>query len=264
VLSIATALTHLTQTNMNPDDMLSFLFQLGSLELGQDYSKSSLSPTQVQMLEDLNDLGLVCQTSPQSSRFYPTRLATTLTSDASALRQSAIGGGLSAAGGASSESSGFIVLETNYRLYAYTTSDLQIAILALFARLTARYPNLVAGKLTRQSVRAAVSMGITADQIVGFLTAHAHTQMRQKNNPVLPPSVVDQIRLWQIEGERMRPTNGWLFRDFANQAEYDDVVAYAKDLGVLRWKNDAKKLCFLTEVQQMGAFIQARKRKMDK
>lgn len=252
---------------MKPDDMLSFLFQLGSLELGQDYSKSSLSPTQTQMLEDLNDLGLIYQSSPKSSRFYPTRLATTLTSDSSALRQSTIGGGLSSSAPGkqqSSESSGFIVVETNYRLYAYTTSDLQIAILNLFARLTARYPNLVAGKLTRQSVRGAVAMGITADQIVGFLTAHAHTQMRQKNNPVLPPSVVDQIRLWQIEGERMRPTNGWLFRDFATQPEYDDVVAYARDLGVLSWKNDAKRMCFLTEVQQMGAFIKARQRKADK
>ena len=245
--------------------MLSFLFQLGSLELGQDYSKAALTETQKVMLDDLNDLGLIFQSSPKSSRFYPTRLATTLTSDASALRQSALGGGLSSKGnetGGGSDSGGFIVLETNYRLYAYTTSQLQIAILGLFARLTAQYPNLVAGKLTRQSVRQAVGMGITADQIIKFLESHAHPQMQARNNPILPPSVADQIKLWQIEGERMKPTPGYLFRDFQDAKEFEDIVAHARDTGLLVWQNDAKMLCFILDARQMSAFINARKKRL--
>ena len=252
------------QTNMDQGIMLSFLFQLGSLELGQDYSAGSLSPTQIQMLEDLSDLGLIYQSSPTSTRFYPTRLATTLTSDASALRNSSVG--LNAASrqrATDGSGAGFVIIETNYRLYAYTTSSLQIAILSLFTRLTGRYPNLVAGKITRQSVRDAVAMGITADQIVSFLNTHAHTQMR-RNNPVLPASVVDQIRLWQIEGERMKATNGYLFKDFASQTEYEDVCRYARDLGVLAWRSDAKRKCFITEVQQMKTYIKSRQKKQEK
>ncbi|KAI9850228.1 MAG: RNA polymerase II transcription factor B 52 kDa subunit, partial [Pleopsidium flavum] len=178
------------QLNMDPVDVLSFLFMLGSLELGQDYSKATLTPTQIQMLDDLGDFGIVYQTDPSSPRFYPTRLATTLTSDAGALRSVSAGFDNALR---SSDGKGFIVIETNYRIYAYTSSKLQIAVLQLFTRLSTRYPNMVSGKITRESIRRAVAIGITSDQIVSYLNTHAHPQMR-KNNPILPPTVVDQIR----------------------------------------------------------------------
>ena len=46
---------------MDPVDVLHFLFMLGSLELGQDYSTSMLTDTQHIMLEDLRDYGIVFQ-----------------------------------------------------------------------------------------------------------------------------------------------------------------------------------------------------------
>ena len=115
---------------------------------------------------------------------------------------------------------------------------------------------MVSGKITRQSIREAVAMGITADQIISFLNTHAHAQMR-KNNPVLPPSVVDQIRLWQIEGERMSAKNGFLFKDFASKAEYDRVIRYANDIGVFVWKNDQRRMCFVTDVSQIAAMMKS-------
>lgn len=48
-----------------------------------------------------------------SKRFSPTRLATTLTSSAAPLPTTS---GV----GSTTQSQGFIVLETNYRIYAYT------------------------------------------------------------------------------------------------------------------------------------------------
>ncbi|MCJ1243295.1 RNA polymerase II transcription factor B 52 kDa subunit [Trapelia coarctata] len=244
-------------TNMDSVDILSFLFLLGSLELGQDYSKATLTPTQLQMLDDLSDFGIVYQRSPSSSRFYPTRLATTLTSDAGALRGVSAGfdSALRAADG-----KGFIVIETNYRVYAYTTSQLQIAILQLFTRLSTRYPNMVAGKITRESIRRAVGMGITSEQIISFLTTHAHPQMR-KNNPVLPPTVVDQIRLWQIEGERMKATPGFLFKDFLSGADYEACCTYAEEIGVLVWKNDNRRMFFVTRYEQVAAYLKNRTKK---
>jgi transcription initiation factor TFIIH subunit 4 len=73
---------------------------------------------------------------------------------------------------------GFIVLETNYRLYAYTNSPLQIAILNLFVAMKSRFENLVQGVITRDSVRNALSNGISADPIIYFLSSNAHPQMR--------------------------------------------------------------------------------------
>jgi len=95
----------------------------------------------------LVDFGLVYIPPSATNQFYPTRLATTLTSDATALRS--VSAGFDAALTAASGAKGFIIIETNYRLYAYTNSPLQIAVLALFTRLGTRYPNMVSGRISR-------------------------------------------------------------------------------------------------------------------
>lgn len=119
----------------------------------------------------------------------------------------------------SAQNQGFIILETNYRIYAYTGSldrcpgsarpdlrldnPLQTAVLNLFVTLKSRYPNLVVGAITRDSVKKALANGITADQvrpkvmllaatplirkfepqIISYLTTHAHAQMRKNVRP---------------------------------------------------------------------------------
>lgn len=245
---------------MNEVDVLSFLFMLGSLELGQDYSTANLTATQLQMLEDLNDFGIVYRRSKESSRFYPTRLATTLTSDAGALQNATTD--FDNALRSSRAGRGYIIIETNYRIYAYTSSLLQIAVLSLFAKLSTRFPNLVSGKLTKDSIQKAIGHGIEARQIIDYLSAHAHPQM-QKNNPVLPPTVMDQIRLWEYEGERIDTTNGYLMKDFNNDSEYRDLVNYAESLGVLTWKSDAKRLLFVDRIEQISQYLTNKKKRPD-
>jgi transcription initiation factor TFIIH subunit 4 len=241
---------------MSETDILNFLFMLGSLELGQDYSTATLSATQLQMLEDLAEFGIIYRSSKTSTTFYPTRLAVTLTSDAGAFaqsttKQSDIGGG--------SNSKNFIILETNYRLYAYTNSLLQIAILSLFTRLRTRFPNLVSGKITRHSIGKAIELGITSSQVIEYLDMHCHPQM-QKTKPFLPPTVMDQIRLWEYERERMETTQGFLMRGFA-QEDYREYVQYARDNGVLVWQNDKLRMFFIDSIEVVGAKI---KRDMQK
>lgn len=236
---------------MDSVDVLSFLFVLGSLELGQDYSIATLTKTQVQMLDHLRDFGIVHRRKGSSDRFYPTRLATTLTSDASAFKSISAGFDSALRSG---DKKGFIVIETNYRIYAYTSSHLQIAVIALFTKLNTRYPNMVSGRVTRDSIRRAIAMGITSDQIISYLATHAHPQMR-KNTPVLPPTVVDQIRLWQIEGERMKATPGVLFKDFPTAAEYEGPCRYAEEIGVLVWKSDSKRMFFVTRHEQVASYL---------
>lgn len=245
-------------------DVLSFLFMLGSLELGRAYSITTLTESQNQMLGNLVDFGLVYIPPSTSTQFFPTRLATTLTSDASALRS--VSAGFDAALTAATGSKGFIIIETNYRLYAYTSSPLQIAVLSLFTKLSTRYPNMVSGRITRDSIRQAISHGITSDQIISYLSTHAHPQLlkastAQRGGPVLPPTVVDQIRLWQIENERMKATPGFLFRDFEGQKEYEGCVRYADEIGVLVWKSDAKRMFFVTRHEQLRDYIKSRKMK---
>ena len=79
---------------------------------------------------------------------------------------------------AESDKKGYILIETNFKVYAYTSSPLQIAILSLFISMQTRFPNMVVGSLTRDSVREALTRGISAEQIVFYLTSHAHPEMR--------------------------------------------------------------------------------------
>ena len=257
-------------------DMLSFLFMLASLELGRAYNTDALTDTRRNMLPALVDFGLIYIPREDTRQYFPTRLATTLTSSASALRS--VSSGFSAAtannpGDASSlgttpdtsaASKGSIFIETNYRLYAYTSSPLQIAVLALFTQLSMRFPGMVTGRLTRDSIRRAIGFGITADQIISYLASHAHEQMSRAaaatGRPVLPPTVVDQIRLWQLENERMRTSAGFLFKDFDSLEEYVSLSGYAEEIGVLVWRNDRKRMFYASKFEQLRDYLKSRKK----
>lgn len=255
---------------MDSVDVLNFIFMLGSLELGKDYSLSALSETQLNLLEDLRDYGLIYQRKSTSRRFYPTRLATTLTSDTITLRSAseamnkAIEEAKSNSYSAKNiENAGTIIIETNFKLYAYTNSPLQIAVLNLFVHLKSRFSNLVTGQLTRESVRRALLNGITAEQIISYLETHAHPQLiraaeeaHEKNASsgnnnsklqILQPTIEDQIKLWQLELDRILTFDGYLFTDFTTDQEYQILVKYAEEIGVLIWKNNQSKKFFITK-----------------
>lgn len=266
---------------MDKVDVLSFLFLVSSLELGLAYSTATLNETQQRCLSDLISLGIVYQPLDAEGSpvdyFYPTRLAATLTSDSNptlAAANSAVGSSLSPS--TDSSTKGFIIVETNYRVYAYTSSPLQIALLQLFVNLRSRHPNLVTGKMSKASVQRAVQAGITAEQIISYLTSHAHPQMRRKAQaeqaqiqarsteqgrvvPVLPPTILDQIHLWQLERDRMTTTYGFLLKNFMNHAEYEAPCRYADEIGVLVWKDDKKRLFFVNRIEGVRAFMAERK-----
>jgi len=272
---------------MDPVDVLNFIFMLGSLELGKDYSLSALSETQVNMLEDLRDYGLIYQRKSSSRRFYPTRLATTLTSDTTTLRSasSAMSKVIehaknNAYAPTNLENAGTIIIETNFKVYAYTNSPLQIAVLNLFVHLKSRFSNLVTGQITRESIRKALINGITADQIISYLETHAHPQLRRsaeeqlekkieyENNSgeklkILQPTISDQIKLWQLELDRIMTFEGFLFTDFASDEEYQLLSKYAEEIGVLLWNNSNKKKFFVTKEgnAQVIAFANRRLKK---
>ncbi|KAJ3023533.1 RNA polymerase II transcription factor B 52 kDa subunit [Thoreauomyces humboldtii] len=243
--------------NMDIVQVLNFLFQIGTLELGQAYSIEPLTETQRKVMEDLKHFGLFYQRTKKSRRFYPTRMATSLTSGSMLTTRQP------------EDSQGYIIIETNFRMYAYTDSPLQIAILSLFVSLQARFQNMVTGLITRDCIREALGKGITADQIIEYLTAHAHPELK-KQSPILPQTVVDQIKLWDMERNRLRMSAGsnlrewvdvigrrwfdtvfdfsaWMYSDFADMEEFREIVRYAEPYGAVLWKNEKKKILAVSE-----------------
>ncbi|SCW03424.1 LAFE_0G10110g1_1 [Lachancea fermentati] len=288
---------------MDPVDVLNFIFMLGALELGKAYSDVGLSETQKVMLQDMRDYGLVFQKASNAKKFYPTRLATMLTSDTmnirtasgamnSVLKQgNSVKEDASAALAAEEEAAqvggttqnipdGALILETNFKLYSYSNSPLQIAILSLFVHLKSRFTNMVTGQITRESIRRALYNGITADQIIAYLETHAHPQMRRLAEinlekkleldqnckdglQILPPTVVDQIKLWQLELDRIISYDGYLFSDFEDFHEYHLLSTYASDIGVLLWKDEKKRRFFVSQ-EGNAQVIDYAKRKLKK
>jgi transcription initiation factor TFIIH subunit 4 len=53
---------------------------------------------------------------------------------------------------------------------ANADNPLQTAVLNLFVTLKARFPNLVVGQITRESVKRALVNGITAEQVSSLFT----------------------------------------------------------------------------------------------
>ena len=98
------------------------------------------------------------------------------------------------------------------------------------------------GNITRDSAKAAFRLGISAKQIIGFLTTHAHPIPAQ-TVPVIPENVSDQLKLWQAEKKRFvcQPALVIDLHDVAQGSYlvslFDKLVGYARDMGVLVWAN---------------------------
>ncbi|XP_043995114.1 general transcription factor IIH subunit 4 [Gambusia affinis] len=224
-------------------EILSFLFQLSFSTLGRDYSVEGMSESLLTFLQHLREFGLVFQRKRKSRRYYPTRLAITLAAGVTTSSDSPSSTNTASIPG--TKDAGFIVVETNYRLYAYTDSELQIALVALFSEMLYRFPNVVVAQLTRESVQQAIANGITAQQIIHFLRTRAHPVLLTQT-PVLPPTITDQIRLWELERDRLQFTEGVLYNQFLSQADFEVLRDRAQGLGCLVWQDVAHRVMVVT------------------
>jgi len=129
-------------------------------------------------------------------------------------------------------------------------------LLGLFCNMQYRLANVAVGVITRESVRVALQNGITAEQILKYITQHAHPQM-QKQFPIIPETVGDQVRLWQAERDRVSLQPGVLYDSFAAVDAFRKTEKYAKDIGVLLWSNPQKQLMFVTDAghEQMRSWM---------
>lgn len=132
---------------------------------------------------------------------------------------------------------GFIIVETNFRVYAYTSSAVRQAILRLFMRCDVLLPNLFVGTITRDNVTAALESGVTAEQIVGYLRQHAHPRVANRV-PIVPSVVADQIRLWQRDLQRLSDRPTVMYKNFENSSLFTQVAAFAESLGAVLVRND--------------------------
>ncbi|CAG8737092.1 15392_t:CDS:2, partial [Racocetra fulgida] len=192
-----------------------FLIQYLDLA-SEDYSVEGLTDTQRQLLDDLTNYGLIYRPKKSSKRYYPTRLATTLTSGNSAIVSNAASNNPADDDDSATEQ-GFIIVETNYKLYAYTT---------LLPATVVDQIQLWEMELNRLIITDCMLEDIWSIRNVFCL-----------------------LTVFSILG--------YLYKDFRTFADYEVVLKHANTLGVVVWSNDSKRMIGIAEAghDRVKAFI---------
>jgi transcription initiation factor TFIIH subunit 4 len=126
-------------------------------------------------------------------------------------------------------------------------NDLHVTLLAFFAQILYRLPNMAVAALTRDSVSAALAKGITADTILEFIEYHAHPEMLAQVGPRGPPEIGEQLRLWESERHRVRYAPAVLLDAFPSPALYARAREYAEDCGVCLYADPVQRLLVVEE-----------------
>lgn len=239
---------------------------LSYCELGRGYSVSQLSIIQRKLLSEFVNLGIIYRENAQSEYFYPCRISINMLypGSSSDISGSSGGGGEADASsnhhslGSTAHQSIAVLVETNFQVTAYLTSSLHLAMISLFvdARTMIRMPDMVIGALTRDSIKESFKMGITASQIIDFLTTHAHPMAKARRN-VVPENVSDQLVLWERENSRMdfKPA-AVIDLSQVGGAErretlYQMLLSHAQALNACIWSSDeAMMVAVLPEAHQ--------------
>jgi len=242
-------------------EQLTFLSQLAFTTPNKAYAYKSLTNVQQQLIQKLALIGLFYISE---DRFYPTAIVQGLLyqeenldldeSDepvsGSLISKSAVGSHTSARSSVDG-SKRYIILETNYRLYAYTDSNLHVKILEHFSKLLYKLPGMVVFTIMRDTIQEACEKGISAEMIIQYLKSHAHNVQRNSKAPglggsgakhVLPPVVTDSIRIWAQERNRTHQVeNAHMYHEFTSQDQFLTLHRKADELNAVIWSNKDHK-----------------------
>ena len=158
-----------------------------------------------------------------------------------------------------------IVVETNFKVYAYTPSVLEEALLKQFVVQRDRLPNLLVGHIEQDQMLQAFRKGITPDQIIRFLEDHAHP-CTIKVGKEIPRNVDDQIHLWYREQELVVAEEVDVYIDFDGVEEYNAWVRFADEQEILKdvYQNKNNERTVIVEggtYSMMKEFSKKRKQK---
>ena len=211
------------------------------------------------LLGDMASLGVVFPLGEDAGALWycVTPLAASV---AAGLVADGAGGGMGVGEGGGRPGGGHVIVETNFRVYAYTSSRVELAVLQFFCRPEYLLPNLFVGALTRDSVAGALRAGVGGDQIVNYLAAHAHPQVAHRRPP-LPETVADQVRLWAADTGRLKGEAATLYDGFTSAEGFAAAKAVADAAGGLLWCSEEKRELVVRRAAHEGMRLWMKARK---
>lgn len=96
------------------------------------------------------------------------------------------------------------------------------------------------------------------EKLIMFLQQNAHPMLR-KQEFILHPAIIDQLKLWELDQNRMDPKEGYLYSQFLNLADFEKVVQFSRESGCLMYSNSTKRslVVSLEGHQQVRSFVKA-------
>lgn len=228
---------------MQAAHVLAMLFRLGFVPVGQPVPVAALSAVHELLLPDLQSLGLVhVWTEPDDQVWFcatPLAHALVRAPSSAAAAGTQVGSAKPDQPVADPWGDLRIVVEKNYKLYAYCSSALGAALLGLFARVDVILPNAVVARLSRASVGKAYIQGLTPEDITGFLQRRIHAET-SRDGDGLPENVRESLRLWAAQQQRFTAADCLLVQNFPNDARFRFVKRAMQQAGYALVWDDTK------------------------
>uniref|UniRef100_A0A7S1LNI5 General transcription factor IIH subunit 4 n=1 Tax=Alexandrium catenella TaxID=2925 RepID=A0A7S1LNI5_ALECA len=138
-----------------------------------------------------------------------------------------------------------IIVESNFKVYAYTSSALHVCLLGLFCKMVTRLPNLYVGHLSAEPALRAMKQGIRVENIVRYLEAAAHPRALKRleeGSSVVPANVRGQLEVWESSRSRTKCSRAVLFEWETGELDADTFERLrksAEEKGALLWSRCA-------------------------
>lgn len=232
---------------------LQFLLSLSEANVGQAVTPTTASSPKLGFIRFLVDIGVLwtrhvatadvrARGGAEAPLATPAALALFRRDVALTLSRSLAGGPVPHAehGEALEEGQGIIV-ESNFKVYAYTSGHLHATLLGLFCKMVTRLPNLVVAHLTAEPALQAMKRGICVDNMVRYLESSAHPRALKRlreGASVVPANVRNQLEVWEASRSRTSSSEGVLFEwteDEWDPLAFEAARACAEALGGLLW-----------------------------
>lgn len=93
----------------------------------------------------------------------------------------------------------YIIIESNYRIYAYQKRINNSEILLIFSDVLYILPNFFVGEITEKSISRAIRNGVSVKNIFGFINENLHWICNS-----IPLSVLNQVKLWEFQMTKIK------------------------------------------------------------
>lgn len=173
---------------------LKFILKLGSYQFTRGYHVSTLTSTQQELLAPFCSLGLILL---DRDFFFPTRVVLNFFGKEQL-----------------DKSEGWILIDTNFKITAYTSSPLHVALLKKFSYITYQMPGFTSAYISPVKLRDALDKGTSLEDILSFLRLNICTT---KGEGKIPSDVEHQLLVWKSQRERITTTENCVMRTYTSE-----------------------------------------------